>query len=69
MSFGLLEHPPVRQALGDPAMSHWLRDLLVSGAMRDPVDMLADLDAARSLAGSYFDALTGGARYDIRPQQ
>jgi hypothetical protein len=65
----LLDHLPVRQAMADPAMRFWLRDLLTSAAMRDPVDVLADLDAARALVDSYFDALTAGARYDIRPQQ
>lgn len=65
----LLDHPPVKQAMADAATRFWLRDLLASAAMLDPVDVLADLDAARALVGSYFDALTAGARYDIRPNQ
>jgi hypothetical protein len=66
---GMLDHPPVKTALADPATRFWLRDLMVSAALRDPVDVLADLDHARALVGSYLDALTAGARYDIRPQQ
>jgi hypothetical protein len=53
----LLDHPPVRRALADPATRNWLRDLLASAAARDPVDVLADLDAARDLVSSYFGAL------------
>ncbi|MFM2100994.1 MAG: hypothetical protein RLZZ366_2533 [Pseudomonadota bacterium] len=66
---GLLDHPPAKMALADRGTSFWLRDLMASAALRDPVDVLADLEAARALVGSYFDALTSGARYDIRPNQ
>jgi hypothetical protein len=68
-SGGLLDHPPVKTAFGDSGSSYWLRDLLASAAARDPVDVLADLDHARALVGSYFDALTSGARFDMRPKQ
>ena len=68
MTRGLLDHPPVKQVLADPGTRYWLHDLLASAAMRDPVDVLADLDHARALVGSYFDARTSGARFDIRPQ-
>ncbi|MDP3674656.1 MAG: hypothetical protein Q8R44_06125 [Novosphingobium sp.] len=36
-------------ALDDPATRYWLRDFLISARSRDPVDTLADLDAARDL--------------------
>ena len=45
----LLEHPPVKRALADPATRYWLRDLLISASSRDPVDTLADLETARDL--------------------
>ena len=53
----LLEHAPVRRALNDPSTRYWLRDLLTSARTRDPVDTLADLDAARDLVASYLGAL------------
>ena len=53
----LLEHAPVRRALDDPSTRYWLRDLLISARARDPVDTLADLDAARDLLASYLGAL------------
>lgn len=53
----LLDHPPVRRALTDLSTRDWLRNLLSSAATRDPVDVLADLDAARDLVSSYFGAL------------
>jgi hypothetical protein len=68
-SGGLLDHPPIKAALEDKAASYWLRDLLASAASRDPVDVLADLDSASALVRSWFDALTSGARLDIRPHQ
>jgi hypothetical protein len=56
-SSDLLDHAPVKRALGDPATRYWLRDLLVSARLRDPVDTLADLDTARDLVASYLGAL------------
>ena len=53
----LLEHQPVKRALNDPATRYWLRDLLTSARARDPVDTLADLDAARDLVASYLGVL------------
>ena len=53
----LLNHLPVQRALTDPATRTWLRDLLTSAAERDPVDVLDDLDEARSLVNSYFQLL------------
>ena len=55
----LLDHPPVQRALVDPSTRYWLRDLLTSSADRDPVDTLADLDAARDLVASYVQRLLG----------
>ena len=52
----LLEHAPVKRTLGDPATRYWLRELLISARSRDPVDTLADLDAARDLVASYLGA-------------
>ena len=53
----LLEHAPVKRALRDPATRYLPRDLLISASFRDPVDTLADLDAARDLLASYLGAL------------
>lgn len=53
----LLDHPPVRRTLTDPATRYWLRDLLISARSRDPVDTLADLETARDLLASYLGAL------------
>jgi hypothetical protein len=53
----LLDHPPIQRALTDPSTSYWLRDLLGSAASRDPVDTLADLDAARALVAAYVRLL------------
>ena len=53
----LLEYAPVKRTLADLATSYWLRDLLISASSRDPVDTLADLDAARDLLASYLGAL------------
>lgn len=68
-SRSLLDHEPVKRAISDPATRTWLRDLLSSAAARDPVDVLADLNHASALVRSYFNALTDGASYDIRPQK
>ena len=68
-SGGLLDHPPIKAALEECGTSYWLRDLLASAATRDPVDVLADLDRAGALVRSWFDALTSGARHDIRASQ
>lgn len=65
----LLDHGPVKRAMSDPATRTYLRELLTSAATRDPVDVLADLDHASALVRSYFNALTDGASYDIRPQK
>ena len=53
----LLDHLPVQRALTNPATRTWLRDMLTSAAERDPVDVLDDLDEARSLVHSYFQML------------
>ena len=65
----LLEHPPVKRTLGDPATRYWLRDLLISAKSRDPVDTLADLDAARDLVASYLGALVGPHLHASAPNQ
>ena len=65
----LLEHPPVKRALNDPATRYWLRDLLISARARDPVDTLADLDAARDLVASYLGALVAPYLHASAPNQ
>ena len=65
----LLEHAPVKRALGDPATRYWLRDLLISAKSRDPVDTLADLDAARDLLASYLGALVAPHHHSIAANQ
>lgn len=55
----LLDHPPVQRALADPSTRYWLRDIVMSAASRDPVDVLADLEAARDLVASYVQKLLG----------
>ena len=65
----LLEHAPVRRALDDPSKRDWLRDLLISASSRDPVDTLADLDAARDLIASYLGALVAPHLHSIAASQ
>ena len=65
----LLEHPPVNRALDDPSTRYWLRDLLISARSRDPVDTLADLDAARDLVASFLGALVAPHLHSIAPSQ
>ena len=65
----LLEHAPVKRALIDPATRYWLRDLLISARSRDPVDTLADLDAARDLVASYLGALVAPHLHSIAASQ
>ena len=65
----LLEHAPVKRTLNDPATRYWLRDLLTSASSRDPVDTLADLDAARDLVASYLGALVAPYLYSAAPNQ
>ena len=65
----LLEHAPVKRALNDPATRYWLRDLLTSARSRDPVDTLADLDAARDLVASYLGALVAPHLHSAAPSQ
>ena len=65
----LLEHTPVKRALGDPATRYWLRDLLISARSRDPVDTLADLDAARDLVASFLGALVAPHLHSIAASQ
>ena len=65
----LLEHAPVKRALGDQATRYWLRDLLISASSRDPVDTLADLDAARDLIASYLGALVAPHLHGIAASQ
>ena len=65
----LLEHQPVKRALNDPATRYWLRDLLTSAKSRDPVDTLADLDAARDLRASYLGALVAPHLHSIAASQ
>ena len=66
---GLLDHAPVRRALGDPTTRYWLRDQLISARSRDPVDTLADLDTARDLLASYLGALVAPPRRAPVPRQ
>ena len=61
----LLDHAPVKRALDDPATRYWLRDLLISARSRDPVDTLADLDAARDLVSSFLGALVAPHLHSI----
>lgn len=65
----LLEHPPVKRALNDPSTRYWLRDLLTSARSRDPVDTLADLDAARDFIASYLGALVAPYLHRAAPSQ
>ena len=65
----LLEHAPVKRMLNDPATHYWLRDLLISARSRDPVDTLADLDAARDLIASYLGALVAPYLHASAPNQ
>ena len=65
----LLEHAPVKRTLDDPATRYWLRDLLTSARTRDPVDTLADLDAARDLVASYLGALVAPYLHASAPNQ
>ena len=65
----LLEHAPVNRALNDPSTRYWLRDLLISARARDPVDTLADLDAARDLLASYLGALVAPYLHRAAPSQ
>ena len=65
----LLEHAPVKRALEDPSTRYWLRDLLISAKSRDPVDTLADLDAARDLIASYLGALVAPHLHSAVPNQ
>ena len=65
----LLEHAPVKRALDDPSTRYRLRDLLISARARDPVDTLADLDAARDLIASYLGALVAPHLHSAAPSQ
>ena len=65
----LLEHAPVKRALNDPSTRYWLRDLLTSASSRDPVDTLADLEAARDLVASYLGALVAPHLHSAAPSQ
>ena len=65
----LLDHAPVKRALNDSSTRFWLRDLLISARSRDPVDTLADLDAARDLIASYLGALVAPHLHSAAPSQ
>lgn len=56
-SLSLLDHPPVRRAIGDPAAHDFLKAVLSSAACHDPVDVINDLQIARDLVESYLGVL------------
>lgn len=46
--------------LKDPSASHWLKGQIRVMEQRDPVDMLADVEALRSLLSSHVQGMTKG---------
>jgi hypothetical protein len=56
-SLNLLDHPPIRRAIGDPAAHGFLKEVLALAASRDPVDVLGDLEFARNFVDSYLSTL------------